>query len=122
MNINGHDSRFVTPDLSGAGFGEDGRNKAIRIANQFEQVFVQQMVEAFRKTSMSEENSMFGSGPGSDTYAGWFDQHMSQHLAKNGGVGVAKVILRDLQRFGQLPQAQAPQTPPINHKVIDHVA
>ena len=45
---------------------------------------------------------MFGSGPGADTYASWFDDNVSNELARTGGVGIAKALLREMERDGKI--------------------
>jgi Rod binding domain-containing protein len=78
--------------------------RAHRVAEHFEAIFVQQMVTNMREsTDLAGEGGMFGSGPGSSTYAQWFDTYMSEHLAATGEIGVADAILAQLERTGQLP-------------------
>ena len=80
--------------------------RAHRVAEHFEAIFVQQMVTNMREsTDLAGEGGMFGSGPGSSTYAQWFDTYMSEHLAATGEIGVADAILDQLARTGQLPAA-----------------
>ena len=79
------------------------RTEATKVANQFEAIFVQQIVSKMREGSnLLGEDSMFGSGPGADTYSDWFDTHMSEHLASSGRIGVADAILRQLDQLHQI--------------------
>ena len=77
------------------------------VAAKFEGMLVQMMVAGMRETTsmMGEENSMFGSGPGADTYTQWFDQEMSTHISKAGGVGVADVLMEEMIRSKQIDPA-----------------
>ncbi|MCK5945548.1 MAG: rod-binding protein [Planctomycetes bacterium] len=89
-----------------------GRERAEKVANQFEAVFVKTLVGALRSTSSigGEGGGMFGSGPGAETYAGWFDQNVADQLAKSGGIGIASALLTDMERHGELqPDSEAAQ-------------
>ena len=88
--------------------GKDARAEALGTAQQFEQIFVQQMLAGMRKTAqMAGDEGLFGGGPGGDTYTQWFDNHLSEHLTRNGGLGIADKLMGDLERWGQIPQAAA---------------
>jgi Rod binding domain-containing protein len=49
---------------------------------QFEELFVQQMVGALRQSAGfgDEDGGLFGNGPGADTYAQWFDQNLAHQV------------------------------------------
>ena len=86
---------------------QQDRAKAEKVANQFEAVFVKTLVGALRQTSsFGGEGGMFGSGPGSDTFTGWFDQNVADHLAETGGLGVASAVLSDMERHGALESVE----------------
>ena len=79
------------------------RAKAEGVAAQFEAVFVRSLVSSLRQTaSVGGEGGMFGSETGADTYADWFDQNVAEELGKNGGIGIAKTVLADMERHGEL--------------------
>lgn len=83
---------------------DKSRAKAEKVADQFEAVFVKTFVSSLRQTAAlgGEEGGMFGSGPGADTYASWFDDNVSNELARTGGVGIAKALLREMERDGKI--------------------
>lgn len=84
------------------------------VADQFERLFVQQMVAKMRESaSLGQEGGMFGNGPGAGTYTDMFDGNLAEHLTRSGGVGIADVILRDLVRLHQLPPE--PRKPVLMH-------
>ncbi len=86
----------------------DARVKALKTANQFEQIFVQMMLQGMRKTSeMAGGEGLFGDGPGNDTYTQWFDNHLAEHLSKNGGLGIADTLMKEFGRWNQIPPEQA---------------
>ena len=60
-----------------------------KVAQEFESVFISMMLKSMRE-SMSKE--MFA-GDNSDTFGGMFDSIMGQHIAQQGGLGMAEMIL-----------------------------
>jgi Rod binding domain-containing protein len=84
------------------------RQKAERTAGEFEQLFVRTMVGSLRSTASlgGEEGGMFGSGPGADTFADWFDQNLAEQIATTSEVGIKKQLLGDLERHGEIPRDQ----------------
>ena len=87
------------------------RAEALDTARQFEQIFIQQMLEGMRKsTNIPGGDGMFGDGPGNDTYAQWFDNHMSEHLSKNGNMGIADTLMSEFERWNQIPPATSAET------------
>lgn len=80
------------------------RAKAEKVAGQFEAVFVKTFVSSLRQTAAlgGEEGGMFGKGPGADTYASWFDDNVSNELARTGGIGISKALLHEMERDGKI--------------------
>ena len=101
--------------IANPGRPDSRRDHAIEVASEFESLFAQIMVQGMRESADSlGEGGMFSGGVGSDTYAQWFDQHMSQHLTNhNGGngLGVVEKILEDLVRHRQLAPTEATPAP-----------
>jgi Rod binding domain-containing protein len=83
------------------------RDKALRTAQQFEELFVRSMVSSLRQTAGTgdEGGGLFGSGPGSDTYTDWFDQHLAGHLSASSRIGIADAIMREFERNHEVPEA-----------------
>jgi Rod binding domain-containing protein len=69
----------------------DGKDEAA--AQAFEALFASMLVGEMRK-SMPE--GFFGSGPGSDVYGQWFDQHMGSALSADDGLGLAGMLRAQL--------------------------
>ena len=59
------------------------------VAREFESLFASMLVKEMRN-SLSE--GLFGDGPGADTYAGWFDQHVGRQLADAGALDLAGML------------------------------
>lgn len=87
---------------------DDRRAEAEGVASQFEQLFVQQIIEGMRKGAEAlGEGGVFEGTVGDDTYTKWFDQHMTAHLTDPSATGSARLgitdaILEDLERHRQL--------------------
>jgi Rod binding domain-containing protein len=81
------------------------RDKAQRTARQFEELFVRSMVSTMRQTAGTgdEGGGLFGSGPGSDTYTDWFDQHLANHMTASCRIGIADAIMREFERNHEIP-------------------
>jgi Rod binding domain-containing protein len=82
------------------------RRQAVDTANQFEEIFVRTLVNSLRQTSSVGGEGMFGSGPGTDTYSAWFDEHVARELGESGGIGIAKTLLADMERHGEIDREQ----------------
>jgi Rod binding domain-containing protein len=86
------------------------RDRAAKTAGEFEQLFVRTLVSSLRATSSlgGEGGGMFGSGPGADTYGDWFDQNLAGEVCATADIGIAKSLLADMERHGQVaPDAVA---------------
>jgi len=96
--------RIETMSLNPKSDAAKSREKAEKVADQFEAVFVKTFVSAMRQTAAfnGEEGGMFGNGPGADTYASWFDDNVSSELARTGGIGIAKALLTEMERDGKV--------------------
>lgn len=93
--------KLATASLRPQGEAQTERKKALETAQQFEQVLVRQLVGSLRSTSKlgGEEGGMFGSEPGSDTYADWFDEHVAKDISEHGRIGVADALVEEFERM-----------------------
>lgn len=91
---------------------QDAHAQAVKVAHQFEDMMVRTFVSAMRETTKIDDDSpgMFGSGPGADTYADWFDQNMSEQIARTSEIGIKRQLLADLERHGQIEAAATAAT------------
>lgn len=82
------------------------RERAEKVADQFETIFVRSLVSSLRQTGSvgGDDGGMFGSGPGSDTYADWFDENLAQKVATSGRIGIKDQLMRDFERSGEIPK------------------
>ena len=77
------------------------------VAAQFESIFLQQMLKSMRDATMKSE--LFDSSQ-MDTYQGMADQQLALKLAENGGIGLARMMVEQMQSKGQVPQGEADMT------------
>lgn len=75
----------------------DPNASIMEVAKQFEAIFLNMMLKTARNTIV--EGGIFTS-PHLKTYQQMFDQQVSVDLAASGGIGLAKIIARQLQTSG----------------------
>ena len=81
-----------------------GPNKAINeVASQFEALFVQQMMKSMRdalpKSDLMNSDHL-------DTYQAMADQQMAVNLSQQGGIGIARMLVEQMQTRGYVPEPQ----------------
>ena len=78
-------------------------NKAINeVASQFEALFVQQMMKSMRdavpKSDLMNSDHL-------DTYQAMADQQMAVNLSQQGGIGIARMLVEQMQTRGYVPDS-----------------
>src|SRR5512138_2897454 len=92
----------VYSDLSGLaalkrGGSASDPNTLRQVARQFESVFAKMMLTSMRQASSSVGDSLFGSDQ-AQFYQGMFDDQLSMELTKGKGLGLADMLVRQLQK------------------------
>lgn len=87
------------------------RQRAEKVAGQFESVFVRTLVSSLRQTASVGSEGIFGEGPGADTYSDWFDQNLAEQISHSGHIGIADQLMRDFTRYGAISKAAAKSPP-----------
>lgn len=82
--------------------------QAKQTAEEFESLFISQMVEHMFGESMGE--SAFGSGQSNDVYKGFMAQEYGKQIARSGGIGIASHIEQELLRLQEMPAQPANTT------------
>jgi len=82
-------------------------NKAIEeVASQFEALFIQQMMKSMRdavpKSDLMNSNHL-------ETYEAMADQQMAVSLSQQGGIGIARMLVEQMQTKNYVPSAQNPE-------------
>jgi len=98
---------------------ESGGPKAF--AEQFEAIFLRRLLKQMNKSMLS--GGLFGDSHQGKIYQGMFTDSMAEQLAENGGIGLAEVIARGLEKhpsFGAANETEsspAEVTPGLNEKM-----
>jgi len=71
------------------------------VAAQFESIFIQQMLKSMRDATVKSD--LFDSSQ-MDTYQSMADQQLSVDLASNGGIGLARMMVEQMQAKGYVPE------------------
>ncbi|CAK0771039.1 flagellar protein FlgJ [Gammaproteobacteria bacterium] len=82
----------------------DPGKKLHEVASQFEAIFIQNMLKSARAASLAPGAL---DGPHSDTYKEMYDQQLAMTLAKGKGIGIADMLVRQLQ--GSMPHESTPK-------------
>lgn len=81
-------------------------SKAIEeVASQFEALFIQQMMKSMRdavpKSDLMHSDHL-------ETYQSMADQQMAVSLSQQGGIGIARMLVEQMQTKGYVPSTQNP--------------
>lgn len=77
--------------------GEVREDNVEEAGRKFEALFLSMLTKEMRKTL---GDGLFGSGPGADTYEGWFDQHMGDSLAGAKALDLVGILRAGLPMDG----------------------
>jgi flagellar protein FlgJ len=80
-----------------------------QVARQFESLFARMMIKSMR--AAVGRDPIFGSDQ-AQTYQGMYDDQLSLELTKGKGLGLADMLMRQLQQAGASARATAPGTAP----------
>ena len=69
------------------------------VAAQFESIFLQQMLKSMRDATVKSD--LFDSSQ-MDTYQSMADQQLAVSLAENGGIGLARMMVEQMQLSGHV--------------------
>ena len=81
---------------STAGLSEKQRQQAKKVAQDFEGLFIGMMLKSMHETVGKDK--LTGGGHGEDVYRSMLDQEYVAQAVKRGGLGLAKIIERDIIR------------------------
>ena len=87
---------------------EGGVQNFERVATKFESLLlsflIKQMWESVERSGLIDE------APGRSVYDGFISTYMADHLAENGGIGIAKHLVTQLEKAAQAYERQANNT------------
>lgn len=106
------DQAGIYTDFSGFGALRRGTREQSpealkQVAQQFEAMFVHMLLKGSRDSALADD--VLG-GDKNDMVHDLYDQQMSLHLSKHGGLGVADMLVR------QLGGQATPKNPPQHHR------
>ena len=87
------DSRFQPAPKAGRA-GETNPAAAKKVAQEFEAMFIAQMLKSMRETV--GKDTLTGGGRGEETFRSLLDQEYAAEAARTGGIGLARTIERQL--------------------------
>lgn len=79
-----------------AGLTEKQRQQAKKVSQDFEALFVGMMMKSMRATVGKDK--LTGGGHGEEAYMSMLDQEYASASAKGGGLGLARIIEKDIIR------------------------
>ena len=85
---------------------KDPHSQVTKVAQQFEAIFVRQMLAEARKTHLSNDDDTLG-GQGMDTFRQMQDDRFADIAAERGSFGLAKMIEAQLARQAAVSPAPA---------------
>jgi flagellar protein FlgJ len=87
-------------------------------ARQFESLFTQMLLKSMREANKSfGEDSLFGSDQG-EMYQDMFDDQIAMQLSKGKGLGLADMLVRQLQQGVSEAGGSAPSAPTANRQAL----
>lgn len=107
MSVNPVNSPLQPGAPRAAGDSRQGLREA---ASEFESLFINQMLKSMRETITKSE--LFHGGNAEEIYTSMLDAELSKNMARSGGIGLADMLLRQLDNgAGEGPISQEPSPP-----------
>ena len=79
------------------------------VASQFESIFLQQMLKSMRDATVKSD--LFDSSQ-METYQSMADQQLALQLAEQGGIGLARMMVEQMQTSGLVEEAKGSEVAP----------
>lgn len=83
--------------------GKDSPGEMKQAVQDFEALFINQMLKSMRDTV--QKSDLFHGGAGEEIYSSMFDMELSRLMSKSGGIGLGDVLL---EQFGATQAHNAP--------------
>jgi Rod binding domain-containing protein len=84
----------------GSNLTEEQKLKAREAAEEFEAIFIAQMLNPMFETV--ETDSLMGGGPAEGVYRSMMVEEASRSIAKKGGIGIADNVYRELLKMQEV--------------------
>ena len=96
MDINSIDNSSMRVQNKNANGGSNEEKKLRKAAESFESFFISMLFEKMQKTSGN--SGMYGKGTSGEVYQQLFNQALGDKLAAQDGLGLAKMLVKNLQK------------------------
>lgn len=83
----------------------DGKSRLKKACQDFETIFISHLFKTMR-TASEEESGLWGKGMGSDLFRDLFETEVSREIAGSGGIGLAELLYKGLDRYYSVPDAR----------------
>jgi len=83
----------------GPGVKKIDEGKLRKTCEDFESIFISQMLKVMRKSI--PKSALLDAGSQQDTYRSLFDEELSKSMAKRGGIGLGKILYQNIINQGK---------------------
>ena len=94
---------------------QNGKNRLKKACQDFETIFISHLFKTMR-TASEEESGLWGKGMGSDLFRDLFETEVSREIAGSGGIGLAELLYRGLDRYYSNSDAHQVTSVSLNEK------
>ncbi len=84
---------------------KDSPAKVKKALQDFESLFINQMLSVMRQTV--GKNTLFGGGSGEKVYSSLFDAELSKLMARGGGIGITDMMMEQFNEGSNAAMAKA---------------
>jgi murein DD-endopeptidase MepM/ murein hydrolase activator NlpD len=99
----------VQATLTGAYSKADGQLSPEQVAQEFESLFLAQLLSIMQDSV--ESSGLFEGGPGKEIYTGMMNQELARALSAGGGIGLSKLIEPRIPETSSQPGIEATRIP-----------
>ncbi len=100
-------AKLQNPALSLQG-GVSKTDQLREVAQNFESIFIQTLLKSMRSTI--QKSGLIDGGRGEEIFTGLLDQRLAEVTSeRNGGIGLARMIVNNYAKYVQGPEAQKGQ-------------
>ena len=98
-----------TPASTGkeSGVKKIDEGKLKKACEDFETIFISQMLKVMRQTIT--KSGLLDGGSQQDTYLSLFDEELSKSMAKRGGIGLGKILYQNIMNQGKNRNPSPPE-------------
>ena len=89
-------SSTPAPTGKGSGVKEIDEGKLKKACEDFESIFISQLLKVMRQTI--PKSGLLDGGSQQDAYLSLFDEELSKSLAKKGGIGLGKILYQNIMK------------------------